>query len=155
MDSQNEVKSEPLLGWHDIIGSPYLLREEDKDRFRIVISTSTILYDNGYGLYSTLDKNHPELILGKNIEEFFPDNLQLGFLIDDENPMLDRQMVRGLRHFARLENAFYVSYQLINRGYGEPVPFFDKTLILPRFFNRKSDSRIRNEIDPQSVKTKS
>jgi hypothetical protein len=138
-----------LTGWHKIHGAPYFLREEEKNIFRIVDRTSTVsLYCNTPQMLSELNNDFEDLILGEDIQEFFPDKIQMGVLVDSKSSSLDLQIVRGLRHLARLENAFYVSYNIIEGDcYGEFVPFFDKTLVLPRFFNRKFDTGI----DPHLV----
>jgi len=61
---------------------------------------------------------------------------------------LDLQIIRGLRHLARLENALYVSFQNFGKNfYGTHIPFLEQTLVLPRFFNRKYDIGI----DPHAV----
>ena len=139
MDTQKQAEPVPLLGWHNIHGAPYFLREEEKDRFCIVKCTSTILYNGKYSLYSDLERNIHDLVLGEDIEEFTPDNIHMGILVDT-NSRLDFQVVRGLRHLAILENALYVAFQGIEGCYAEPVPFFKRDLVLPRFFNRKYDT---------------
>jgi len=137
-----------LSEWHKIYGVPYILREEENGIFRIVERTSTVLSNEGYyGLCSDLDSGFEELVLGEDIGEFVPDNVKMGFLVNS-NSRLDSQIVRGLRHLARLENALYVSFQSIEgNNYGHFIPFFNQTLVLPRFFNRKYDTGI----DPHIV----
>ena len=141
MDSQEQVK--PVLGWHEIYGAPYFLMGVGENKFYIVQRTATV-FDDGGNYAICLDPNNhlSGLVLGEDIEEFFPDRVESGILVK-ENSHLDFQIVRGLRHLARLENAFYVAYPLTNdHFYGQYIPALKRTLVLPRFFNRKYDTGI-------------
>lgn len=87
------------------------------------------------------------MILGEDIEEFKPENIQAGFLVNP-NKRLDFQIIRGLRHLAKSEGASYVSFQNHHRvnSYGVYVDYLKSYLVLARFFNRRQDSGINSFI---------
>jgi hypothetical protein len=135
---------ELLLGSHKIHGKPYFLRQELDGTFRIVVETSTVLQGNSYCLMNLI-QSQPILESGLDIEEFIPENVEIGFLVKP-GERLDFHVVRGLRHLARLENAEYVTYKFISGNcYGESVEFLDRTLVLPRFFNRKHNLKLTSQ----------
>jgi hypothetical protein len=129
------------LEWHVIHGAPYFIRDETEGEFKIVLRTST-LFVNGIGrLVSEVDSDINDLTLGEDIEEFKPENIRMGFLVE-VTKSLDFQIVRGLRHLARSEGALYVAFQnpYGDNSYGTTIPSLNKTLVLARFFNRKYDA---------------
>lgn len=136
------------LEWHVIYGAPYFVREEREGVFRIIKKTSTIFRNGLWCMVSELDGNFGDLVLREDIEEFKPENNQLGILLGC-NDRADLNVIRGLRHLARLERALYFTFQKIGEKgcYGTYVQSFESDLVLARFFNRKYDTGI----DPHAV----
>ncbi len=143
-----KLQLDKSLEWHVIYGAPYFIREEREGVFNIVYRTSTILNNEVWSIFSELDDNFEDLVVGEDIEEFFPENNDLGVLVVGDNKT-DLKVIRGLRHLARLEKAMYVSFKKIGPGcyYGSYVPSLKSDLVLARFFNRKYDLGI----DPHAV----